>query len=146
MLPSRALPLDVVDDWLDNWSRWCRGDRLPTMEVCDVGEWYQSPERNHHEPPRSHAPVRPVYVDAAMKVERLVRVLPADQVSALRACCIAWPDAVLRRSHVAPERWNGRRARAARLPVSDYRQALDAARERLARELWPYGRLMPRCA
>lgn len=140
----RELPLHVVDDWLDNWSRWCVGENPPTMNVSDVGDLYESPERNHHEAPVARL-FRPLtYPDAALAVERTVRddAFPIDSRNALYAAFIAFPTAELKRYQVRPSRWDGKRASAAGLKVPAYVEALLDARTRLARALWPYAHLL----
>lgn len=140
----RELPLFMVDDWLDNWGRWCIGDNPPTMNLSDVGDLYESPERNHHEAPVARLVRIAIFAEPAFVVERTVRddAFPCDCRVALFATYIAYPAHELKRYQVKPERWEGKRAKAAGLKRAEYLDALQDAKTRLARALWPYAHLL----
>lgn len=146
----REMPLLVVIDWLENWARWCRGGHGAPLgvELSDPCSWYESPERNHHEPPAARVIVRPVYATPAETVERTIRAeaFPDASRAAVVATYLTWPTELLRRLHVKPERWDGRRAKAAHMRPPEYREALTDAHTRLARTLWPWQHLLPRVA
>jgi hypothetical protein len=145
----RELDAATVVDWLENWARWClRGDARPSISVCDVGDWYENPQRHHHEAPRARVVPIPVYEPAAIMVERQVMgaMFPVEPRRAVRVRYIVLRDAVLLRDHLARERWDGKRSRAMGVKVPAYRDALALAHERLARDLWVWRHSLPRAA
>lgn len=146
---SRELDAAAVVEWLENWSRWCLGrDARPSITICDVGDWYENPQRNHHEAPRARVIPVTVHEPAAMMVEREVMgaLFPHEWRRAVRVRYIVLRDAVLRADHLPPARWDGRRARAMGVKVPVYRGALQSAHERLARDLWVWRHSLPRAA